>query len=165
MARPAPDTKKRTVPGLRLARGVCMKLIYTNDMCRADAQREEAAGDPDFSAGCNGCENCTDDMAPARGMDVAEWQELFVLRGRARTMKLALAAKNEAESRELKAAQEADELRASIKAVLNHWREFGPGHGFDECVERAAAWALGPNVEVTCPPRGRHRRNDEHDQG
>ena len=112
------------------------------------AEHEAAAGDPDCSAGCNGCENCTDDMAPARGMDAAEWQELFVLRGRARTMELALAAKNEAESRELKAAQEADEMRASIKAVLNHWREFGPEHGFDECVERAAAWASGPNARL-----------------
>jgi hypothetical protein len=50
----------------------------------------------------------------------------------------ALAAKKEEEQRELRAAQEADELRASLKEVVNHWREFGPDHGFDECIERAA---------------------------
>lgn len=28
-------------------------------------------------------------------------------------------------------------LRASLKELVNHWREFGPDHGFDECIERA----------------------------
>lgn len=57
---------------------------------------------------------------------------------RARLLEGALVSKNWAESRELQAVQEADELRASLKEVLNHWREFGPDHGFDECIERAA---------------------------
>lgn len=47
-------------------------------------------------------------------------------------------AKNEATTHEIHAEQEADELRASLKNVVNHWREFGPDHGFDECIERAA---------------------------
>lgn len=40
--------------------------------------------------------------------------------------------------------QEIDRLSASLKTVVNHWREFGPEHGFDECVERFAAWVLKP---------------------
>ena len=55
-----------------------------------------------------------------------------------RRIQTTLHAKNTATAHELHAAQEADELRASLKAVVSHWREFGPDHGFDECIERAA---------------------------
>ena len=67
MARPAPDTKKRTVPGLRLARGVRMRTC----------------GD-----GCNGCDECTDHYcgdeygdgghAKAAGFKVPRWHVLAV---------------------------------------------------------------------------------------
>lgn len=36
------------------------------------------------------------------------------------------------------AADEIERLRASLKEAVKHWREFGPDHGFDECIERAA---------------------------
>ena len=39
MARPAPETKKRTVPGMRFARGVRMRTC---------------------DDGCNGCDDCAD---------------------------------------------------------------------------------------------------------
>ena len=38
-----------------------------------------------------------------------------------------------------------DMLRGALRSVVSHWREFGPEHGFDECVEIAAR-ALGSNV-------------------
>jgi hypothetical protein len=38
-----------------------------------------------------------------------------------------------------------DTAERALKAVVNHWREFGPRHGFDECLELAAR-ALPPNV-------------------
>jgi len=102
VARSAPETKKRTVPGMRLARGVRMKLTYTKAMCRADALREESAGDPDCSAGCNGCENCTDYSA----------------------------ALNDARNNELRAAQELDELREQLacvrQALPEEWRNSVP---------------------------------------
>lgn len=31
-----------------------------------------------------------------------------------------------------------DRLRAALASVVKHWREFGPEHGFDETLERAA---------------------------
>lgn len=31
-----------------------------------------------------------------------------------------------------------DRLRAALNSVVKHWREFGPEHGFDETLERAA---------------------------
>ena len=80
-----------------------------------------------------------DDPIRLRLMEIAERMPKPVVGDKELSvMAHALAAKNEAEQRELRAAQEADELRASLKAVVNHWREFGPDHGFDECIERAA---------------------------
>jgi hypothetical protein len=32
----------------------------------------------------------------------------------------------------------ANRLHDALKAVVNHWREFGPEHGMDECVDNAA---------------------------
>lgn len=63
------------------------------------------------------CDDCPVRF-PERGMDTEEWQELFRLRARARTMELALLAKNEAETLALKAAQEADELRATLRELV-----------------------------------------------
>lgn len=31
-----------------------------------------------------------------------------------------------------------DSAERALKAVVSHWREFGPEHGFDECLEMAA---------------------------
>ena len=36
-------------------------------------------------------------------------------------------------------------LRAALASVVSHWNEFGPAHGFDEALDRAAR-ALTPNV-------------------
>lgn len=32
---------------------------------------------------------------------------------------------------------ELDAMRASLRAIRNHWNEFGPEHGFEETLERA----------------------------
>lgn len=92
----------------------------------------------------------------------------WYLRGDA--LETALAAKNEAESRELKAAQEADELRASLRelvaladmrARLEKLHEMGHGTDWDSYHKRnPAAWALarslalGHNAELTGARRG-----------
>lgn len=210
-----------------------MKVDLDKDWCMKMAAREAEAGDPDCSAGCAGCENCTDDPAlagavnkawsrfeaemgrmewidkvvqdvaeldynspegqpdvmlvkanelrailesahacrecaiqpcdtcpdrpPARGMDAAEWQELFRLRARVRTMELALTAKNAAETNALKAAQEADELRAALESVRQYGSDTLSGRidGPDDLdwqraavleMTRRARLALGPNV-------------------
>jgi hypothetical protein len=38
-----------------------------------------------------------------------------------------------------------DELRRALRSVVDHWHEFGPEHGFDECLEMAAR-VLTPNT-------------------
>ena len=63
----------------------------------------------------------------------------------------ALAAKNEAESRELKAAQETDELRASIRQALGFAECSGGPNQMPNVVETLRR-ALGPNVEANRLP-------------
>jgi hypothetical protein len=47
MARPAPDTKKRTVPGMRLARGVRMtKTVMFNPYTGTPRHPSDIASDP-----------------------------------------------------------------------------------------------------------------------
>lgn len=41
---------------------------------------------------------------------------------------------------------EAGRLRAALSAVRNHWREFGPEHGFDETLE-ASCRGLLPDLD------------------
>lgn len=42
------------------------------------------------------------------------------------------------------AIAQAEAMRSRLSAILSHWREFGPEHGFDECVEMAARAAPTP---------------------
>jgi len=37
--------------------------------------------------------------------------------------------------REMQLREQRDSLMASLKFVINHWREFGPKHGMDECID------------------------------
>jgi len=158
MARPAPETKKRTVPGMRLARGVRMKVELTKDWCMNMAKHEGAAGDPDCSAGAA--------VAPLRAVaqvvalepEGPDGHGVNWLAGKrpkpgdllygGDAVARALAAKNEAESRELKAAQETDELRASIRQALGFAECSGGPNQMPNVVETLRR-ALGPNVEVT----------------
>jgi hypothetical protein len=129
VARPAPETKKRTVPGMRFARGVRMKMIYTEAMCRADALREEAAGDPDCSAGAAVAPLRAAAQVVALEPERPDGHGVNWLAGKrpkpgdllygGDAVARALAAKNEAETNALKAAQEADELRAKLSATLD----------------------------------------------
>lgn len=167
-------TQKRAVPGLRFARGVRMKMIYTEAMCRADALREEAAGDPDCSAGCNGCENCTDYSAAlndARNNELKAAQELDELREQLSCVRQALpeqwrdslpsvaVATMAAEADELRAALRELVALADMKARLENLHAMGHGTDWDGYHKRnPAAWAaarsltLGPNVEVQRRP-------------
>jgi len=48
-------------------------------------------------------------------------------------------------------------LRAALRTVVNHWREFGPERGFDEQIERVAAIAGDAKPEAERPARGHNR--------
>ncbi len=161
MARPAPETKKRTVPGMRLARGVRMKVELTKDWCMNMAKHEGAAGDPDCSAGAA--------VAPLRAVaqvvalepEGPDGHGVNWLAGKrpkpgdllygGDAVARALTAKNEAESRELKAAQHLDEVLAvlrelvslvDMKTRLESLHEMGHGTDWDDWRRRnQKAWA------------------------
>lgn len=133
MARPAPETKKRTVPGLRLARGVRMKVELTKEWCMNMAKHEGAAGDPDCSAGAAVAPLRAAAQVVALEPEGPDGHGVNWLAGKrpkpgdllygGDAVARALAAKNEAETNALKAVQEADELRAALAAETRRWEE------------------------------------------
>lgn len=48
-------------------------------------------------------------------------------------------------------AEEIERLRASLRAIRNHWNEFGPDHGFDETLE-VACKPIQINTEADVAP-------------
>lgn len=152
-----------------------MKVELTKQWCMNMAKHEGAAGDPDCSAGAA--------VAPLRAVaqvvalepEGPDGHGVNWLAGKrpkpgdllfaADAVARALAVKNEAETRELQAAQEADELRAALrelvaladmKARLENLHAMGHGTDWDNYHKRhPAAWAearllvLGPNAKLS----------------